>query len=179
MRTLAPCLVALSLSVLGACGGSDKPSNSPLTSIPLSTFTGDWVNCTPIAAAPLNLGTGQRGLRTTLHISLQGQALKELRSAEIFASSDCTGAQILVTENGIPLPNKYLGNTTTTFYETTGVIQIAGSIFNQAYLFTDMGDPLPMQALLSTVQEKLQIALMNKGAAWDSPAETETYIRLP
>lgn len=176
MRTLNPFLFALTTLALSACGGG-AASNMPVTPIALSNFTGDWVSCTPISAQAWNLGTGDRGLRIELHIGQQDQRLQELRSARIFSASNCTGEQVLTTEDAIPLPNKYLGHTSTTFYETIGAIQIAGATFNQTKLLDQMEEPLSMQALLGLIQGKLHIKTMSQGAAWDSPVEAEIYER--
>jgi hypothetical protein len=178
MRMLRLFLFALTTTALTACGGGD--SSSPLiTPIPLSNFTGTWLNCTAIDASPLNLGIGQRGLQIQLNLSQDNQLLKEQRSAKIFTASDCSGEQVLTTESNLPLPNKYLGQTSTSFYQIVGATTVAKTIFNQAFLLDWLGEPQPTQALLGINQGKLQIALMPKGSIWDSQVVPEIYTRTP
>lgn len=182
MQQLRLIFPLLTLAFLSACGGgsatSTQPSPTP-TPAGLSVYTGNWTSCTAIAAQSFNLGTGTVGLRTELTLSLEATRLKEQRRAQLFTTTTCTGSPIQTDSDGFPLPNKYLGQISTVFYESVGRISTTDGYADQTHLFETDNTPIPSQALLQLKNGQLQLFFMPQGTDWGNLANSESYTRTP
>ena len=182
MQQLRLIFSLLALAFLGACGGGSASPTQPSPTPPpagLGAYAGNWTSCTARPGSSVYLDAATVWLKIDLALSLEAPRLKEQRRAQIFATDNCTGAPILTDSGGLPLPNKYLGQVSTVFYEPVGRISTADGYADQTHLFEADNTPIPSQALVQLKNGQLQLFLMPKNNDWSDLSLSESYTRIP
>ena len=188
-------ICGLSALVL-ACGGGtldSMPTNTPThtpTSTPTATpnlfapYLGEWVQCVAMPGTTLGMQGANSGalfgLQMRLTLTSSGLNAKEVRTARVFANTDCTGALIDSSGGVVPLQNKYRGVPNIMIYQANGTTALQSAIANRVYLADELGASLPMKMLVYLEGQQLKLIQMTLYDNWDQttydPAKIETYV---